>query len=375
MILRKATSDDIKLIFDWANDIEVRKNAFNQDPIAYEDHKKWFNNKLEEAHSFIYILEVNNVPAGQIRFDLRLNSWYIDYSVSVSFRSQNLGEYLIRLGISHLSKELNYRGEEIIGEVKKENIASQKTFIRCGFDKLENEGAFIFKQNPKLQNYVVVSSKDWNQNLTTDLKSTFDQYNFHYIKHKSSFDPVMLKAIKPKMVFIPHWSFIIPKEIFSEFECIIFHMTDLPYGRGGSPLQNLIVRGHKKTKISAIRCVEELDAGPIFAKVDLDLSGSAQEIFERANTKIEEIIRYIIVEKPLPVEQTGEVVTFKRRTPEMSNLKDVSEIEKVYDYIRMMDAEGYPKAFLETENLKIEFENASLKGDSEIIANVRIIKK
>ena len=51
----------------------------------------------------------------------------------------------------------------------------------------------------------------------------------------------------------------IPTEIFTSFECIVFHMTDLPYGRGGSPLQNLIVRGHKKTKVSALKVVKEVD--------------------------------------------------------------------------------------------------------------------
>ena len=35
-------------------------------------------------------------------------------------------------------------------------------------------------------------------------------------------------------------------------------MTDLPYGRGGSPLQNLIIRGFESTKISAIEFKMEL---------------------------------------------------------------------------------------------------------------------
>ena len=51
-----------------------------------------------------------------------------------------------------------------------------------------------------------------------------------------------LAQIKPDFVFFPHWSWLIPEEIHSRFDCVIFHMTDLPYGRGGSPLQNLIVR-------------------------------------------------------------------------------------------------------------------------------------
>jgi methionyl-tRNA formyltransferase len=41
----------------------------------------------------------------------------------------------------------------------------------------------------------------------------------------------------------------------------------------------------------------------------------------------------------------------------------------------MLDAEGYPNAFLETEIFKLEFTRASLKADKSIIADVRIIKK
>ena len=46
-------------------------------------------------------------------------------------------------------------------------------------------------------------------------------------------------------------------------------MTDLPYGRGGSPLQNLIARGFLETKISAILVEKQLDAGPVYLKMEL----------------------------------------------------------------------------------------------------------
>ena len=64
---------------------------------------------------------------------------------------------------------------------------------------------------------------------------------------------------------------IIPKKIYSNYDCIVFHMTDLPYGRGGSPLQNLIVRGHKETKISALNVQSGLDTGDIYLKKKLIL--------------------------------------------------------------------------------------------------------
>lgn len=66
-------------------------------------------------------------------------------------------------------------------------------------------------------------------------------------------------------------------------------MTDLPYGRGGSPLQNLIKRNIENTKISAIKVVKDLDAGDIYLKRDLNLNGTADEILGLGGTIIKRI--------------------------------------------------------------------------------------
>ncbi|MDZ7775689.1 MAG: hypothetical protein U5L09_08895 [Bacteroidales bacterium] len=83
----------------------------------------------------------------------------------------------------------------------------------------------------------------------------------------------------------------------------------------------------------------------------------------------------IITKKPEPKPQQGEPVLFKRRKPEMSNIAELEDLEKVYDYIRMLDAEGYPKAFIETEKFRFEFSRASYKSNETILADVKIFKK
>jgi len=115
-------------------------------------------------------------------------------------------------------------------------------------------------------------------------------------------------------IFIPFWSWYIPAEIYENWEVVIFHCTDLPYGRGGSPLQNLIVRGHKDTKISAIRCIKEIDAGPIYMQRYLHIGkGTANEIYDRADKIIrEEMIPIILNMKPEPRPQVGEPVYFDK---------------------------------------------------------------
>ena len=83
-----------------------------------------------------------------------------------------------------------------------------------------------------------------------------------------------------------------------------------------------------------------------------------------------------IIEKDLnPIEQMGDVVYFKRRKPKDSNIFYLKDLKSIYDYIRMLDADGYPNAFIENDFFKFEFFNASLKKGEEIKAEIRIIKK
>jgi methionyl-tRNA formyltransferase len=220
--------------------------------------------------------------------------------------------------------------------------------------------------------FVIANS---NSIIIQSLKNHYKSDDFHFIENKLELNLALLKEINPKYIFFPHWSYLIPEEIFNNFECIVFHMTDLPFGRGGSPLQNLISRGISHTKISAIKVVKDIDAGPVYLKKDLCLNGNAVEVFLRASLIISEMIDDIIENNPTPLEQTGDPVVFKRRKPEMSNIENLKQLEQLYDQIRMLDADGYPKAFIENENFRFEFSRASYKSDNSIIADVRIFKK
>ena len=151
-------------------------------------------------------------------------------------------------------------------------------------------------------------------------------------------------------------------------------MTDLPFGRGGSPLQNLIKRGHSSTMLSALRCGAGLDIGDIYIKQPLSLHGSAEEIFLRADALIEQVIGQIVCEEPAATAQQGDPVLFRRRTPAQSDLANCSKGDQSawYDQIRMLDAEGYPHAFLEVNGMRLEFRRVSQRSDG-LYADVRIV--
>lgn len=222
-------------------------------------------------------------------------------------------------------------------------------------------------------NYVVATSSVWNPNLGVELQD-LTGHPFTLITTKEELTAKTLREINPSKIFLPHWSYILPAEIYEKFECVMFHMTDLPYGRGGSPLQNLILRGHTETVISAFRCEAGLDTGPVYLKKALSLAGTAQEIFERATQTVQEMIVELIQTQPSPVPQVGQPTVFKRRTPEEGNLALAQNLSQIYDFIRMLDAKGYPPAFLKSKNIKFDFSEAKFNG-TEITATVKIYEE
>ena len=125
--------------------------------------------------------------------------------------------------------------------------------------------------------------------------------------------------------------------------------------------------------LTALRCGAELDAGDVYLKEDLSLYGSAEEIFLRADALIEQMILRILHESPTPQPQQGEPVLFSRRKPAQSNLANCSagDLDACYDQIRMLDAEGYPHAFIEFNGMRLEFRRGSRRSDG-LHADVRI---
>ena len=208
--------------------------------------------------------------------------------------------------------------------------------------------------------YVVAASRQWNTlefaRRVPDLPG-----RWLLVTDPASFSIDLVRSLQPRYVFFPHWSWKVPDDILDATECVCFHMTDVPFGRGGSPLQNLIVRGHTETMLSALRMVSEMDAGPVYMKRPLSLRGAAHEIFARCASTVFDMIGEIATEQPEPIPQTGTPVVFPRRRPSESRLPQNGPPQAVYDHIRMLDAEGYPNAFLDYGDFRIEFREARLR--------------
>ena len=141
MFIRHAqnTTSDCRRIFSLSNDSLVRVSSFNQNKIEYVDHCKWFQKVLEDKNILFFLIfadESEKDFIGQIRFKRASEidtEAIISFSIVGAFRGKQIASQFIELGLDEL-KKIWYSVSSIVGEVKSENIASNKLFLKKGFE-------------------------------------------------------------------------------------------------------------------------------------------------------------------------------------------------------------------------------------------------
>ena len=140
MNIRRATQNDESILLSWANDPVVRENAFSVGTISPQEHNSWFDSKLCDAACMFLIGEDDyGMPLGQVRFDIKNRTGFIDISVDSDFRGQGVGKMLLHAAIKVLQQER--RVDKVVGEVISTNEPSCQMFIELGFnDDLSQSG-------------------------------------------------------------------------------------------------------------------------------------------------------------------------------------------------------------------------------------------
>jgi RimJ/RimL family protein N-acetyltransferase len=139
-ILRRAESNyDALKLYEWVNDFNVRENSINTKEISVTEHFKWFNEKVKNDQTEIYILtDLYNSYLGQVRLDKFNDNFEIDYSISKLYRGRGYGNMIIKLLLEN-TKNIN-----LIAKVKKTNIASIKIFLKNEFILYTEENDLLY---------------------------------------------------------------------------------------------------------------------------------------------------------------------------------------------------------------------------------------
>jgi UDP-2,4-diacetamido-2,4,6-trideoxy-beta-L-altropyranose hydrolase len=133
--LRRVCADDARLLWEWANDPDVRAASFSSAPIPWEEHVKWLSAKLGCKKSlFLIVEEENGSKVGQVRFDLDGGDAVLSFSIAKEKRGFGLASPVIEAAVQELW--LNSEAGRVHAFVKPENVPSVKMVENAGFDRV-----------------------------------------------------------------------------------------------------------------------------------------------------------------------------------------------------------------------------------------------
>ena len=165
-----------------------------------------------------------------------------------------------------------------------------------------------------------IGYRDWSLNIYKKLQ-TNTHHKFLMQLSKQDFSEAQIKAFDPDCILFYGWSDIVSSELISKYRCLMLHPSPLPKYRGGSPIQNQIIRGEVESAVTIFLMDDGIDTGPIAKQAYLNLEGSINDIFKRI-----EMVGYKLTAELLSgdmsfIEQRHEDATYyKRRKPEESEI-------------------------------------------------------
>jgi methionyl-tRNA formyltransferase len=130
---------------------------------------------------------------------------------------------------------------------------------------------------------------------------------------------------------------------------LVIHESDLPRGKGWSPLTWQILDGKNTIPITLFEALPEVDSGPIYAQKTMEFEGHelVDELREVQGRYTIELVMEFIEEYPEVEEKPheGPETFYPRRTPEDSELDPEQSLIDQFNLLRVVDNERYPAFF------------------------------
>lgn len=334
--IRRARLSDEDMLLSWANDPQNNSNSYSIEKISPDIHHRWFYNLLRDVDNvFLYIMETTDwVPVGQVRFERINGLWNIDYSLATDFRNRGIEVSLLKIGLCSFRRE--YGGVIELGRINKENVSPRKNVESLNFTA-EPEG------------------RRWRISVCSDTESWMNEYipdllvQWVHDGHEVRWAHDAAELPSGDLCFFLSYGKIVNRGILMRHQNnLVVHESDLPKGRGWSPLTWQILEGANIIPITLFEATEKVDSGPIYLQewVSFDGSELVDELRrEQARATIYLCVSFVkgypdIIREATP--QIGHPTYYSRRYPKDSQINPDRTIRDQFNLLRIADKERYP---------------------------------
>ena len=190
-----------------------------------------------------------------------------------------------------------------------------------------------------------------------------------------------VKELNPDLILTLAYGQIVPQGLLDipKFGCINLHGSLLPKYRGAAPIQYALINNEKKTGMTLMKMVKEMDAGEMYATEEVEITDedNATSLFEKMGDAALKLILRVLpdyLDDKLPgVPQDESQVTFAPSIkPEEEKIDLIKSKEEIFGLVRGLSE--VPGAYLYFDELKLKIYRAQIVSD-EIIGEIGEIVK
>jgi RimJ/RimL family protein N-acetyltransferase len=147
MIIQKVIKKDSLDVWQWRNDKKSISFSKNKKKITFKAHNEWFKKNLNNRKIKFYIgciVKKNQIKkVGVLRFNIKEKYALVSINLNPVMRGKNLSYILLAAGIK---KFLKFKKIKLIAEIKRNNFASIKCFLKNGFFFFKSRNQYNFYQ-------------------------------------------------------------------------------------------------------------------------------------------------------------------------------------------------------------------------------------
>lgn len=152
------------------------------------------------------------------------------------------------------------------------------------------------------------------------------------------------------LLFLISCAEIVPAGLRARYRAsLVVHASDLPRGRGWSPMAWQILEGKNEIAVTLLEAADPVDSGAIWHQVRLQFQGHElvdelhAALFAAELALMDYAVGHLDTVQPRP--QTGMASHYRRRTPEDSRLDPHGSLAAQFNLLRVADPERYPAFF------------------------------
>ena len=290
-------------------------------------------------NSRLFVYELASLPVAYIHIDRDQDQYYVDYGLDSVICELGWDARLVRLGL-----EMMRRAEPTLLQAKVAVSNKMPSFYgRLKFIKNSN----VHKKKASHSIAILSDRTSWMNDCIQELMLDWlsEGHRVQWVHDKYELRP-------GEFCFYLSCGQIVSPDILSQYKHnLVIHESDLPQGKGWSPLTWQILEGKNKIPVTLFEAAEKVDSGVIYAQDWIEFEGYEliDELRENQAKITMSLCKRFVNNYPQifegRYEQVGDESFYPRRHEIDSALDPSQPIETQFNLLRVVDNTRYPAFF------------------------------